>query len=705
MEVQNMNTIMNTPELEWLKGNVNGTPDGKSVAEMEFKRTKLSLDLLQWVFDGNYEKFTECQSGNVKLSRESFGEIQQYTCSTLKTDADKYAMEAYLIINDLGKIVSFVEQIETKLHIQSVDHDELLYEGLKRMPELSPTFVSLSDEYKEIILAGLKTKFNMGQFIQSENLPASLLPLQGIDITSLNYYMLHVFYDIAGAAGHVRNNGSIIVTEDYWRSFKSANKAIFDMISGKLNAQEAYNTYLSKRAEMANLQFESNEDIAIVKICNLIRVYSPNEAKQVKESYCYLPVQVKEMLTKELSKDGITDNGILLYYAPATLSNAVNYFKNSGDADAIHKAITIVIPIFANIYGLAKAKINKANKSSKVCTVFIADVAQKAKHPIELPNYKFNFTDVNGDYNVSCEALEKICIPTIKKPIIAGSNVLLVALGGGSDCIQATMVGKFVLKGCRNVISIRTQRTSSQNEKGEMNKERKIYNPKEVLDDGVYLCDINTSAEGRFFENMPSKIGMNSYLIIDKEDGSLFSKIQMVIQHIVKNSGYVIDTILGVDTGGDCLYPIKKDATNSETTPDQDRTGLETILQFEKLGFKVYNCIVAPGIDSPNGITTEILTKANAISYQLSQKERKDILKMYYKWNMTGDDAKRFGKTSLIWQYALRKKRGLVTVSIPLQNVLSEDNPWIPTVTITDISEMIIFMKTSSCLNAIRMFE
>ena len=72
---------------------------------------------------------------------------------------------------------------------------------------------------------------------------------------------------------------------------------------------------------------------------------------------------------------------------------------------------------------------------------------------------------------------------------------------------------------------------------------------------------------------------------------------------------------------------------------------------------------------------------------------------------MTGDDAKRFGKTSLIWQYALRKNRGLVTVSIPLQNVLSEDNPWIPTVTITDISEMIIFMKTSSCLNAIRMFE
>lgn len=702
-----MNTIMNAPELEWLKGNVNGTPDGKSVAEMEFKRTKLSLDLLQWIFEGNYEKFTECQSDSIKLSRESFHEIQQYTCSTLKTDADKYAMEAYLVINDLGKIVSFVEQIEIKLHIQSVDHDELLYEGLKRMPQLSPTFVSLSEEYKEIILTVLKTKFNMGQFIQSENLPANLLPLQGIDIKSLNYYMLHVFYDIAGAAGHVKNNGSIIVTEDYWKSFKAANNVICDMVCGKLDAQVAYNKYLSKRAEMAKLQFVSNEDTAIIKICNLIRVYSPNDAKQVKQSYYNLPVQVREMLTKELAKDGITDNGILLYYAPATLSNAVNYFKSIGEMNAINKAMEIVLPILANIYGLAKAKISKAKKSLKVCTVFIADVAEKAKKPLELQNYKLHFTDVNGDYNVSCEILEKINIPfnSIDKTIVAGSNVLAVALGGGSDCIQATMVAKFVLKGCRNVISIRTQKTSSQNEKGEMNKERKIYNSKEVVVEDVYLCDINTSAEGRFFENMPSQIGMNSYLIIDRDDGKLFSKIQMVIQHIVKNSGDVIDTILGVDTGGDCLYPIKKDATNSETTPDQDRTGLETILQFEKLGFKVFNSIVAPGIDSPNGITTEILTKANAVSYQLSSQEREEILEMYYKWNMTGSDVKRFGKTSLIWQSALRKERGLVTVNIPLKNVLSEDNPWIPTVTITDISEMIIFMKTSECLNAIRSFE
>ncbi len=549
-----MNTIMNAPELEWLKGNVNGTPEGESASEMEFKRTKLSLDLLKMVLERNYEDFTACQKDDVKLSRESFAEIQQYTRSTLKNNADIYAMQAYLIINDLGKIVSFVKQVEAKLHLQSVDHDELLYEGLKQM-----------------------------------------------------------------------------------------------------------------------------------------------------KTYLKLPVQVKEMLTKELTKDGINNKGILLYYVPATLSNAINYFKKNGDINAISNAMNVLLPIFANIYGLTKAKICNYKSAHGVCTAFIADVAEKAKKPLEMFNYKVAFENVNNDFYVRCEPIEQIKVNvTEKTSIISGSNVVVVVLGGGSDCIQAAMVGKFLLKGCKNVISIRTKNTSSQNEKGEMNKQRKISNPKEVLAEGVYLCDIETNGEGRFFENMPSQIGMNSYLVIDEEDGKLFSKIQTVIEHIRKNVGDNIDTILGVDTGGDCLYPIKKDSINAETTPDQDRTGLEAIMQFENLGFKVFNCIVAPGIDSPNGITTEILTKANAIAYLPTAQESEEILEMYYKWNMTGKDVKKFGKTSLIWQAALKKKRGLVTVNIPLQNVLSDDNPWIPTVTITDISEMIIFMKTSNCINAIK---
>lgn len=264
-----MNTIMNAPELEWLKGNVNGTPEGESASEMEFKRTKLSLDLLKMVLERNYEDFTACQKDDVKLSRESFAEIQQYTRSTLKNNADIYAMQAYLIINDLGKIVSFVKQVEAKLHLQSVDHDELLYEGLKQM-----------------------------------------------------------------------------------------------------------------------------------------------------KTYLKLPVQVKEMLTKELTKDGINNKGILLYYVPATLSNAINYFKKNGDINAISNAMNVLLPIFANIYGLTKAKICNYKSAHGLCTSFIADVAEKAKKPLEMFNYKVAFENVNNDFYVRCEPIEQIKVNVTEKTSI-----------------------------------------------------------------------------------------------------------------------------------------------------------------------------------------------------------------------------------------------------------------------------------------------
>lgn len=688
--------IMNAPELEMLKGNVKGTPEGEKSAGMEFKRTKLSIDLLNWVLEGNYEAFTACQNSAVKLTPNSFAEIQHYVKDVLVTEDDIYAMQAYLVINDLGKVVKYVQQIEEDFNLQSVDHDELLYEGLKRNPELSETFAGLSSDYQKILLNGLKTKFNMGQFIQSENFPANLMPLEMVDIKSLNYYMIHVLFDIGGAAGHVRNDGSLIITEAYWRNFKYANDCIFKFVFGELSSIEAYDLYLEKRAEMLNLKSNTDEDMAIIKICNLLRISSVDEAKQVKDSYNILPVQVKEMLTRELNKNGIFDNAILLYYAPATLQNAINFFKKENYENPIAEAMKIVLPIFANIYGFVISK-NYSEEKRGVCTAFIGDVAETAKIPHDLVNVTFDFTEVSGNYEVICVPLEKIHVRQKSEINIPGKNILLVAMGGGSDCIQSAMIGKYILSNCNNIISIRTDVTKSQNENGEIYQKREIYNPKRIIEKNVYLCDQNTFGEGRFFENLPQKLGMNVYLIIDTEYEDLSNKIESVIKDIKKQTNIKIDTIIGVDTGGDSLERPSADEYN---TPGSD---WNTMCAIESLwlGYSVYNCIVAPGIDSPNGFTSEILEEADAFAYYPSESEKNNILKTYSDWNMDGSDPKCFGKTQLIWKSALEGKRGLVTLNIPTQNVLHEQNPWIPTVAINDIMESIVFMETSNCVYAL----
>lgn len=387
------------PELKLLEGNVKGTPEGEKTAGMEAKRTRLSMNLLKWVLAGKYAEFTACQNDAVKLRPESFAEIQQYTRKMIKTDDDIHAMMAYLVINDLGKVVPFIDKIEEELNLQSVDHDELLYEGLRQKPELSETFSSLAPKYQNLILDGLKTKFNMGQMVQSENLPVHLVPLTNVDYDSFYFYMIHVLFDIGGAAGHVRDDGSIIITEAYWKNFKAASDEIFSMIAGKATHVDAYNNYHIFRAKMLGLEFS---DITVVKLCNMLRVNSEAEAKMVKEAYDLQPIQIRELLNKEFSKTGLSDAGILLYYSPATLSNAVKYFKDNSAENAIKSALDIILPVFATILAQTTAQMSKDGNAEN-CIAFIADVAEKAKKPLELQDYSFELTKVNSDYRVNCK--------------------------------------------------------------------------------------------------------------------------------------------------------------------------------------------------------------------------------------------------------------------------------------------------------------
>lgn len=735
---EKMRNIYEAPELELLKGEVNATPEGKMMAEKEYKRTKLSLDLLGWVVNNDYEKFTACQKEEEKLSKISFEKLRDFTLFGLYPDDMLYALQVYLVINDLGKIQSFVEKIKNDYGITSVDHDEILYEGLKRNPALSESFNSLDECYQNMILEGLKAKFNMGQFIRCENLPVNLIPLKKISKNAVRFYMMHVLYDIGGAAGHVRDDGSLIITESYWQKFEDAYHSIQTMVilpnivdtfcgsfkeCPDADAIIAYELYLTKSAlklglsekvscfavsgkgkmvgDIELVKEELYRSYALVKLCNLLSISNETDAKIVEEAFESQPQQVKDMLCKELKRDGISESGILMYYFPAFLINAVNFFKETGAENPVKSAFDVVLPIIANIYGLVRTKMVKDENKSMCVTAFLGEVAQIALNPLELKDYVFELENVNSDYIVRCVEREKIEVEPVDAILIPGKNILAVGMGGGSDCIQACMLGKFLLPNCKNVISVRTQRTESQNVQGRMNLVRLIYSVEKSLSDDVYLCNKETFGEGRFFENLPAKVDMNLYLIIDRADGTLTAKIQEVLDDIAAN-GYPIDTIVGVDTGGDCLYPIGMDC--SLATPNLDRTSLIALKDLDDMGYDTYISVVCPGIDSPNGFTSKILKSAKAKAYYPSEEEKKNILDTYKKWHMDGSDPSKVGLTPLIWQSALEGKRGLVTLKIPSAWVLSDENPWIPSNVVTDVSEAVVYMATTQAINSINLF-
>ncbi len=385
-----MNNIVNAPELEWLKANsVNGTPEGVDTIDKEYKRTWCSITLLNYVLEGNYEAFSKCQKiGRITL--KSFNELREYVKSALQTYEDEDAMRAFLVINDLGKVGDFVKKIEETIGFESVDHDMIMYEGLRMYPEFSPTFDRLNQKYKDLILEGLKTNFNMGQYIQSECLPANLLHLLGITDEAFNFYMIHVLFDIGGAAGHVVPDGTVIINELYWQKFSYALQTLSDYIKGICDAGSAYNNFVKK----TNCIYKVT-DFPVMKLCNLVRVSDATEAEEVQKACNSLDNFIKDVIYEELCLTGIKDSAILMYYLPACLQNAWTFYKKINAENALSKTISTIMPVIAELYKRVR---HEVTDNEGVTVAFIADVAAVAKEPENLKSTNFDMKLVGSDF-------------------------------------------------------------------------------------------------------------------------------------------------------------------------------------------------------------------------------------------------------------------------------------------------------------------
>jgi hypothetical protein len=154
-----------------------------------------------------------------------------------------------------------------------------------------------------------------------------------------------------------------------------------------------------------------------------------------------------------------------------------------------------------------------------------------------------------------------------------------------------------------------------------------------------------------------------------------------------------IDTIIAVDTGGDSLYRTKNAETQSaRTTPDQDLRVLEAVKNLNLPQVTKISTVIAAGVDSPS-YANQILHSASAGYYKLSPSEKALVLATYQRWRLDGTDQNRYGKTPLAWQSALNGLRGQIVVPLPERVVLSETNPWIPFLNISESTEGIMIMS------------
>lgn len=340
----------------------------------EFDRTLVGIESLKWVLNGDYDKFTGCQKDSVKLTPENFDHLRTYTQNVLQTPEDIDAMIGYTVINDLGKIKSVVSNIQEKTGIKSVDHDDVLLYALKHTPEEVPTFKRLSNDKQDTIIKSLEPQFNIGQFLQAENLPANLSGLKNLDSRAMDYYLVHAVYDIAGAAGHVNPKGSLVMANPLYEGFKQGINAMKGLARGESEV-DVYNGFIKSKAKAIDLQFKTPQDKAIAKLAVLSRAGTPEEGQTVKQAFNQLSQENREVLTSNLNKTGIDDRGTLLYYAPAFIQNLKGASKEEPVA-VLSKGFSIL----ADIYKKAD---EITDKTQGVFTVLISDVAKIAKESPE----------------------------------------------------------------------------------------------------------------------------------------------------------------------------------------------------------------------------------------------------------------------------------------------------------------------------------
>jgi hypothetical protein len=385
----------------------------------------------------------------------------------------------------------------------------------------------------------------------------------------------------------------------------------------------------------------------------------------------------------------------------------LGHFALNSEATNIGERITFegAEDLFYNLRGSRIWSAGKRNESTALGLVTLARVYQSArvqnsfqtdllKHhkvidlqditvagaldPLSLHTSNITLTNTGQRSVAKLDAIDEIPLPSFPRMRslvdLPGKRIAVIGMGGGTDGIQAAMVAKMISQDGKHeavAVSIRTSKLNSQGYDGTVAAPGMIQNHGGEVSDGVYRMTANTTGGGRFLENLPAN-DVQIYLIADDEESPVTQKLQSILE----DAGD-IDTVIGLDTGGDVLFGYPDEDELARSAPDQDVRTLHSITELS--GVTKLVGVLAPGIDSPTN-AADILYRIGAVYFEPNTKQSAEVLKTYKRWHMDGSDPRYYGKTSLTWQAALRSpvSRGVTTLSLPEKAVITGPRIWDP---------------------------
>jgi len=285
-------------------------------------QTHCALLSVFWLVSGQREAFTKCQDEELQLSRQSWAWIQEWMAKTVKLSSEEVvdAVLAYMAIHALGKIPEFREDL-TQGYGQH-EHDLALAKVLEEKSQVVPSFLRLDPRYKRLMIDCLSTPFQFGQFLQGEDIPASLVvlkeKLQAHGDFGFGFFTFGIFARNCGKHGPKTLQGSAFMNEPQFERFKPGIDAIQQL--RQFDPQEAYNRFLLVRGSKALSRFASPEHQAITRLLCLCGAYDIAAGVPPCEAFDDLTAQERAELSNWLTMDGIKEKpGYVLADAPQFL--------------------------------------------------------------------------------------------------------------------------------------------------------------------------------------------------------------------------------------------------------------------------------------------------------------------------------------------------------------------------------------------------
>lgn len=281
-----------------------------------------ALLAVYWICANHYEQFVRGQSMETRLTQSSWDKLQDWTRQIGGLTNDNAllgAMLVYVAIINVGKIMQFRKAFAPDFD----DPNEALAHVLQTAPILIPSFSRLDAKLQQVMLKAVNAEFNFGQFLQAENLPASLFIVKGIlvggtqgSVNVLGFFLFRIFAAMSGLFGDKGLDGSRFMIDKNYTNFKVGLDVMGHLVEE--SAQQVYGRFLRERSKGQGLKYaEDPESRARVRMACLARVFDSNGGKEVSDAFDKLESTERAELIRFLNTDGIQERpGFLLYKAP-----------------------------------------------------------------------------------------------------------------------------------------------------------------------------------------------------------------------------------------------------------------------------------------------------------------------------------------------------------------------------------------------------